>query len=316
MNELEYAKMLEIPVSTVNVVKKQRRGAKRPASTELKNKVIDQINEKLSGAEIPSTAPITEAEVAPALATETVDERLDTVLVYPNKRARKRALAEWFSSSKEPTYAPQENDPFAIQEEVTPNELPAEESEFVDAQTLRKEKRAKRILGAEFAAACALVCGIFLTNALMPTSAINTFFAGLFPAEKEQDTRVYTDFNLDKVVGDYTDAEFTLSNGVLTFTQKCCVYPAVDGTVSSVAQAEDGSYTVTIAHSDAFSGVIANLDYVYYAVGDEVYSNVPIGFSNGEKAVEVSMFWEGEPLNCYELDEQNCLTWIEQEQDA
>ena len=41
--EIEYAQMLEIPVSTVNVVKK--RGRKPKKSTALKEKVISKVND-------------------------------------------------------------------------------------------------------------------------------------------------------------------------------------------------------------------------------------------------------------------------------
>lgn len=312
MNELEYAKMLEIPVSTVSVVKRPKKAAKRPVQPDLKNKVIDQINEKLNADPAP-ILPQTQDISSQSDPVAVEEERLETVLVYPNKKARKRALAEWFSSKKEPTFDPQ--DDLADPENALLLDGATDEEPTVISP--KNDRRAKVVLGVEFAAACALVCGIFLTNALLPTSGINTLFAGLFPQKAETDTRVYTDFDLNSVVGDYTNAEFTVStDGVLSFTQKCCVYPAVDGTVRSVERAEDGSYTVTIAHSDAFEGVISNLDYVYYDVGDEVFSNVPVGFSNGETAVEVSMFWQGEALNCYEVDEQNCLTWVEQNQDA
>ena len=42
--EMEYAEMLEIPVSTVNVT--QKRGRKPKKQTDLKDKVITKVNEK------------------------------------------------------------------------------------------------------------------------------------------------------------------------------------------------------------------------------------------------------------------------------
>jgi hypothetical protein len=76
---------------------------------------------------------------------------------------------------------------------------------------------------------------------------------------------------------------------------------------------EDGLYTVKISHSDTFTGVIHGLDQVYYTVGDEVKSNVPVGFSKGEQEVQVTMYSQGELLNCFTLTEENCLAWVSEE---
>ena len=89
------------------------------------------------------------------------------------------------------------------------------------------------------------------------------------------------------------------------------VYPAANGTVESVQQNTDGSYTVKIAHSDTFTGVFNGLDTVYYGEGDTVLSNVPLGYSDGEGEVQVTMYSGGVLLNCFQLTEENCLAWLE-----
>ena len=73
---------------------------------------------------------------------------------------------------------------------------------------------------------------------------------------------------------------------------------------------EDGKYTVQIAHTDSFSGVIAGLDYVYYEVGQTVKHNVPIGYSKGESEVQVTMYADGNLLNCFAVSEDNSLAWV------
>ena len=135
------------------------------------------------------------------------------------------------------------------------------------------------------------------------------------PAEEEQaDNRIYSDFTLASVVSELSDAEITVSPaGVLSFTDECCVYPAVDGKVAEVTKNASGTYDVKISHTDSFYGIISGLDYVYYTVGDKVYSNVPVGYSKGESAVQVTMYSGDELLNCYAVDDENCLTWIESE---
>ena len=176
------------------------------------------------------------------------------------------------------------------------------------------EKRARIVLGAEFAVACALCGAIFLTNVFMPGSAINTFFRSLGDQNTTAtDARTYADFTLSNVVSELSDAELNISPaGILTFTSECCVYPAADGTVSDVTKSDDGTYTLKISHSDSFTGVIGGLDVVYYQVGDEVKANVPVGYTDGETEVQVTMYSNGELLNCFELTEENCLAWIEQ----
>ena len=54
--EIEYAEMLEIPVSTVNVIRKNERRRKKKSipneeSAPLKETVIDRINERIEGQE-------------------------------------------------------------------------------------------------------------------------------------------------------------------------------------------------------------------------------------------------------------------------
>ena len=177
----------------------------------------------------------------------------------------------------------------------------------------KSSKLLRVVLGAEFAAACVLCGAIFLTNIFIKNSAINTFFRSLNSPSAEAvvtDTRSYSDFTLSPVVSELTDAELQLSPaGVLSFTEECCVYPAADGVVSEIVE-KNGLYTVKIAYSDTFTGVINGLDYAYYAVGDEVKANIPVGFSKGESEVQVTMYSSGELLSCFQLTEENCLAWI------
>ena len=83
--------------------------------------------------------------------------------------------------------------------------------------------------------------------------------------------------------------------------------------VQEVLQAENGLYTVKIAHSDTFTGVMEGLQQVYYAVGDEVKANVPVGYTDGEAQVQVTMYSDGVLLNCFQITEENCLAWVVQE---
>ena len=70
--EIEYAQMLEIPVSTVNVVKK--RGRKPKKSTALKEKVISKVND--AAEPMSMEMPIQAAEVEEIAAAEPLEAAL------------------------------------------------------------------------------------------------------------------------------------------------------------------------------------------------------------------------------------------------
>ena len=322
--EIEYAEMLEIPVSTVNVVKKTR-GRKRKAepiettaqpaqmsTPNLKESVIAQVNGKMQQDPIVD-APIAENEITAeaAMFAESansggklefgeIPERIDTVRLYS---AREKDFQKEFALSSSDYAFESDN-------------LESDGGRYEMKSETKAEKRVRAVLGAEFAVACALCGAIFLTNVFMPGSAINTFFRALDGSAQtnKTDTRTYTDFTLSGVVNDFSETELNLSpTGILSFTDECHVYPAADGKVSAVTQNEDGTYTLKIAHSDTFTGVIDGLDQVYYQEGETVKTNVPVGYSCGEAEVQVTMYSSGALLNCFELTEENCLAWIEQE---
>lgn len=318
--EIEYAEMLEIPVSTVNVVKKKRarkRKSEEPSARtvtsptplpDLKESVIAQVNDKLldepvEGEHITADATLF-AEGANSQGNidfNDIPERIDTVRLYS---ARERAFRREDVRLDAQDYAFQNG------------EFENEDSRYASKRETKAEKRVRFVLGAEFALACALCGAIFLTNVFVPDSAINTFFRALDGSTKTAttDNRTYADFTLSSVVNDFSEAELTLSpTGILSFTHECCVYPAADGKVSAVTQNADGTYTLKIAHSDSFTGVIGGLDQVYYAEGDAVKANVPVGYSTGEAEVQVTMYSGGTLLNCFELTEENCLAWVVQE---
>ncbi len=279
--EIEYAEMLEIPVSTVNVVRKTRRRKKADTpAPSLKDTVIDTVNDRVLSADSNLFAEAANSEGNLDFDTP---ERIDTVRLY--------------STDGET-------------DTLFPFETELNEGGRVEMND-KSSKKIRLALGIELGVTCALCAGIFLTNVFIPNSAVNTFFRALnTPAEKIV-AKPYTDFTLTPVVSELSDAKLTLSeNGVLSFTDECCVYPAADGKVSAVTKTVDGLYTLTISHSDTFTGVISGLNTVYYQVGDEVKSNVPVGFSEGESEVQVTMYSETTPLNCFELTEENCLAWI------
>jgi hypothetical protein len=278
--ELEYAEMLEIPVSTINVVRKKSR---RNKNAGLKEKLITRVNNRVATEEeLKADAPsplVEEMEETPVEETAQKGREIETVL---------------------------------LSDEGSENENDAPVSATNAPELTKKERRMRFALGLEFSCVCALCGAIFLTNVFMPTSAINTFFRSFSREDGvKADTRAYSEFAISGVVSEYADTEITISpTGVLTFTDECCVYPAVEGVLASVTPLTDGRYEVKIAHNDKFYSVLSGLDYVYYAEGDEVRSNIPLGYTKGETEVAVTMFSGELPITAYTLGENNALAWV------
>lgn len=378
--EIEYAEMLEIPVSTVNVIKKKKRGGIRPKA-DLKETLIKEVNERVEknvGLPAQAAAPARLYRVEnPSIATEKREENAEEVKGVASEKATdstaekaqkektaktektdgankaaldKAAPDQAEKTAADPTSAPEENKEKGQRIDTVP--IFGEKGEFyknaanfngenylfknegdeeIWGRYLTNEKTAQKtaakngekippvsrrvgaLLTAEFAISCALCGLIFLTNVMMPESGINTFFKNLNKEQAAVDNRTYADFELSGVVSELSDAQLTVSpSGVLTFTDACCVYPAVDGKVASVEKNADGTFEVKIAHNANFYGVISGLDYVYYDVGQQVYSNIPVGYTGGNTAVSVTMYADGEILTAYTVDEENTLVWAEE----
>lgn len=227
-DDISYAEMLEIPVETVTVSKKEKK--KKWKGDELSDQLVKEVNDRM----------------------ETGD----------------------------PAYA----------------ESKSIEREYVERP--KKASSARKILIAELVAVVALCATIFITNLLLPNSAINTAVRGLFRgnAAEATDTRTYSDFTLSPIVSGEADAEVTVSeSGMLSFTANTVVYVPAEGTLESKTGSASTGYTVRIRHSDSFSTIISGLDDVGHEVGSIVRPGVPFGYTDGEGAVNV-IFYDGEDV--------------------
>ena len=366
--EMEYAEMLEIPVSTVNVSKK--RGRKPKKAQDLKEKVITKVNDEAktekakrgrkpkkaeegiveykeetaaplpeasaqiatadngipnpSEAETPTAQEVEAAEASPeAFPSPIVSESIPIAIPRRKKRpffarlfGKKAGEWEYEDDGAALTQAPtQPQTPASVPTDGAEDEtLPIYNYGLYDGEgediEQRRVRRNSLIVAVEFAACFALCLGIFLTNVFMPNSAINTFFRSLTNTE-QTDSRTYTDFQLSAILSE-ENADLTLSPaGILSFREEGCVYPAVDGKVETVVQNSDGTWTIKISHSDTFSEVISGLSYAACSVGSLVKSNVPVGYSDGNAEVQVSMYEDGALLNCFTLTENGELVWAE-----
>ena len=255
-DEIDYAEMLEIPVETVTVRKRESRRPRHEAENgDLSEQLVAEVNERMEGA--PEEAPAPEAEA-----------------IDPN---------------------------FAESKQIERSEKPKK----------AKKPWVKKLLLGELAAVVGLCAVIFFTNIFMTNSAINTFVRGLFHGDTASvDTREYSDFKLTPVVNDSVDTALTVSDtGVLSFTANCSVYAPASGTVNKVNGTKETGYTVEVKHSEKFSTIISGLDTVYLTEGDKVMNTLPIGYTDGDGAVNVMMYSGDTLLNCYSA-ENNKLAWI------
>jgi hypothetical protein len=241
--ELDYAEMLEIPVSTVNVVKKKsifkRKNSQPDREENLKDMVVESVNER-AGA-------------------------------------------------------------YVAAEDLT--DIPKPQK----GVTKTKPDKASIVLISETVAVAIFALAIFLTNVFLPTSAINTFLSSFYKTSENVPT--YSEFTLTSIVGDFSDTEISISNsGVMSFKGEECVYPVCDGTVSKVYE-NGGLYTVEIEHSTSFTSVVTGLSSVYSEVGEAVAANLPMGYTNGENEVKVSLYNGGELLSCVALNGESPV-WV------
>ena len=163
-----------------------------------------------------------------------------------------------------------------------------------------KRDRKSIILWTEAALVGIIAIAIFVTNLLVPSTVINTFLTSFSKPSVEEP--VYSQLTLSSIVGDFSEAEVTLNeNGVLCVLAEGGVYPVCDGKVTSVYE-NNGIYTMEIAHTSTFTSVIEGLTAAYSAVGTKVEGNIPVGYSDGQAEVRVTLYNNGAALTCIALN--------------
>ena len=148
----------------------------------------------------------------------------------------------------------------------------------------------------------ALIVGIILTNIFWKNSGMNNLLKTVFGEAEVQNPAVYSSFS---PLSPSKDVDVSLDSGVMTFSSGS-VYSPCDGVCETITES-DGLYTVTIKHSESFSSVISGLESVYVSKNDKVYSNIPMGYSNGE--IKVSMFDGDVILTGYTITD-NQIVWL------
>ncbi|MBR3804844.1 MAG: hypothetical protein IKJ14_05835 [Clostridia bacterium] len=252
MNDMEYLKMLEIPVNSSEVTFKPTRKTKK----DVKKQVIQKVNLQ---------------------SCETVENQ------KPERKSILKSLKEKnFFKSKTPKVK-------RVKQEKPKSSVEIKNTGF-------------DVVSMQVVTIFVLIVGIILTNIFVDNSGINRLMRSVFAKNDAKIERSYSDFT---ALSPTKSGNVSLSDGVMTIS-KGSVYSPCDGVVESLTE-EDGKYILTVSHSDSFSSVISGLESVYLSVGDNVYSTIPVGYS--EQTAYVSMFDNDSILTGYTVDDDK-IVWL------
>ena len=170
---------------------------------------------------------------------------------------------------------------------------------FTTKNASKTKKSGKiNVIGVQVAAIFVLAVGILLTNLFWQDSGINKILKSAFTKQTPiVDERDYTEFNAICPTKGLAEIE----NNIITIPEKGAVYSPANGKVLSVEKIGD-KFTITISHSDKYKTVICGADYVYANVGDSVFTSTPVCYSlNG--GVEVSMYNDGTIISAFSISD-------------
>lgn len=172
---------------------------------------------------------------------------------------------------------------------------PTKKVENVSSRSVKVKSSRFDIVSVQVVAIFVLIIGIILTNIFWENSGINVFLKSVFNEESSVNTATYSSFS---ACAPSKSGDVVLSDGIMT-VDGGSVYAPCDGIVEKVTL-DNGLYTVTVRHSNSFTSVFSNLNYSYLEEGENVYSNIPIGFS--KESSLVSLFSNDALLTNYSID--------------
>ena len=229
-----------------------------------------------------------------------------SVVFKPSKKRKKDVKKQVIQMVNE-NIAPQLTEEVAVESSVKKvKKVKAKrvKKEVDNAQPLREtnvKKAGFDIISAQVVAIFVLIVSIILTNIFWEDSGMNVLFRNVFKGE-ELNGGVYTSFT---AYSPSKTAGVSLKDGVMT-VESGSVYSPCSGVVTSITQT-DGLYTVNVSHSNSFTSVIGGLESVYVQIGESVYENVPVGYS--QKETYVSMFDSDVILTGYTLSGSQ-IVWL------
>ena len=271
MNEkLQYATMLEMPVSTssVTALPKKRRFFKRKRVNDelIKQELLKKVNQ--------------EQDLTENQGDNLIVEESEKELLTDNQQEMAQGVAELEQNTS---------------------------SVYISSQSHKKSTFKVTVIGVQLFIIGVLVATIFLTNALYENSGINVFLRGVFGVESTVvDNREHTDFSPVIYMGDNNGV--AINNGIITFAGEGSVYAPCDGVVTKISQTESGKYDIEIEHSKNFKSVISNVEHIYVSEGDVVYGNIPVGYLEPDGATLCFTLGNGELLDGYQIV-GNMVVW-------
>ncbi len=173
----------------------------------------------------------------------------------------------------------------------------------VESETVTVKSSKFDIVSVQVVAIFVLVVGIILTNIFIEDSGMNNLLRSVFGTETQVISTA--EFSAFEPLSPSKTGEISVEDGVMTVSSGS-VYSPCDGVVEDV-QTIDGKFNVTIRHSQSFTTVISGLELCYNAIGDNVYSNVALGYSG--EAMQVSMFDGTSRLTKYSIVDDEII-WL------
>ncbi|MBR2614812.1 MAG: hypothetical protein IKC71_04355 [Clostridia bacterium] len=187
-------------------------------------------------------------------------------------------------------------------EKVEEENIAKEFNEVVESTTVVKKKRKLSIIGIELALIAVLICTIVFSNLFFEKTFINTFFF-----EKSESLLSDEDYSNFKVTLPYTESSMTVSDTGLLIEETGSVYAPTFGIISNVIE-DAGKYIIEITHSNSFKTVLSGVDHAYFGINEEVFSNIPIGYSYGE-GVSLCFYDNGKVITNYDI-ENSGVVWL------
>ena len=191
-----------------------------------------------------------------------------------------------------------ENSPSSQQDVVEETNLkPALSALEGNGHAAARKKRKLDLIAVQITAIIVLSVGILFTSVFWKDSGINQAFRAIFASDSlQKDMRVYLAFSPTLP----TKGEVTVDGGVMSIDGVGAIYSPCNGRVDSVEAVGD-KYTVTVCHSDLYKTVISGVDYVYFNVGDEIFTSSPVCYSLSG-GVEVAMYDGNNLISDYTID--------------
>ena len=287
-DQANYADMIEVPVNTCTVTavpapKKRGKRKKQVDNEAVKASVIDSVNKRQE--DLLSTAfnPLSEEEKDAVLevvknknATSVDSESLNSGETLAQEMANVEAQINQESAVTSANILTPD-----LLSDNTSSDISSSDDVDVKPITVKDRKKKSSLKGKILALSLivgvvgvATVGGALLTDGLGLTS----YFNGVFSADEGIEVLEYDDYTAYLPCG--AEGVVSLTDGVMSITHKGSVYASTDGTVSMLSK-EGETYVLEITHGDDFKTVITGIDHAYVAKGDQIFGNIPIGYSNG-----------------------------------